>query len=114
MNRNFTRILVPTDFSVPSKAALALAKRMATTSGASLHLIHVLQISLPPQPIRRTSIHLLPEGIRESWWREPRPSRKCNSPRMNGRRFAAPSWWCSERRLGTSSIMPRRTTSTSS
>jgi nucleotide-binding universal stress UspA family protein len=36
MNRNFTRILVPTDFSAPSNAALALAKRMATTSGASL------------------------------------------------------------------------------
>jgi hypothetical protein len=33
---------VPTDFSAPSHAALASAKRMATTSGASLHLRHVL------------------------------------------------------------------------
>jgi nucleotide-binding universal stress UspA family protein len=42
MTCNFTRILVPTDFSAPSTAALTLAKRMAAMSGASLHLLHVL------------------------------------------------------------------------
>jgi nucleotide-binding universal stress UspA family protein len=46
MTRNFTRILVPTDFSAPSHAALTLAKRMAATSGASLHLLHVLEDSM--------------------------------------------------------------------
>jgi len=66
MTGNFTRILVPTDFSAPSNAALALAKRMARTSGASLHLIHVLddpfaaayvaEVYAPP-----------PAGITESW-----------------------------------------------
>ena len=45
MTRNFTRILVPTDFSAPSNAALTLAKRMAAMSGASLHLLHVLDDS---------------------------------------------------------------------
>jgi nucleotide-binding universal stress UspA family protein len=42
MTRDFTRILVPTDFSAPSNGALALAKTLATTFGASLHLVHVL------------------------------------------------------------------------
>ena len=37
----FTRILVPTDFSEPSDAALEYAKRLAARFGASLTLIHV-------------------------------------------------------------------------
>ena len=37
----FTRILVPTDFSAPSDAALACARAVATQFGASLHLLHV-------------------------------------------------------------------------
>jgi universal stress protein A len=65
MNRNFTRILVPTDFSAPSHAALALAKRMATTSGASLHLIHVLE---DPLAAYAAEVYVSPPaGIRESW-----------------------------------------------
>jgi universal stress protein A len=35
------RILVPTDFSETADAALAYAKELATTLGASLHLVHV-------------------------------------------------------------------------
>jgi nucleotide-binding universal stress UspA family protein len=38
----FTRILVPTDFSKPSDAALAHARRLATNTGATLHLLHVV------------------------------------------------------------------------
>jgi len=38
-----TRILVPTDFSEPSDAALAYAKALAAQFGASLHLIHVVE-----------------------------------------------------------------------
>lgn len=39
----FTRILVPTDFSEPSDAALEYARVLATRFGASLHLVHVLE-----------------------------------------------------------------------
>jgi nucleotide-binding universal stress UspA family protein len=37
----YARILVPTDFSEPSDAALAHAKALAARFGASLHLVHV-------------------------------------------------------------------------
>ena len=38
----FTRILVPTDFSRASNAALAHARRLAASTGASLHVLHVV------------------------------------------------------------------------
>lgn len=40
--RGFRRILVPTDFSGPSDAALDCARRLAAGFGASMHLLHVL------------------------------------------------------------------------
>ena len=39
----FTRILVATDFSAPSDAALVYAKAVATQFSASLHLLHVVE-----------------------------------------------------------------------
>ena len=39
----FTRILVPIDFSAPSDAALASARTLASTFGASLHVLHVME-----------------------------------------------------------------------
>ena len=36
-----TRILVPTDFSETSDAALTYARQLADALGASLHLVHV-------------------------------------------------------------------------
>ena len=38
----FARILVPTDFSKPSDAALAHARRLADATGATLHVLHVV------------------------------------------------------------------------
>jgi len=67
MTRNFTRILVPTDFSAPSNAALALAKRMATTSGASLHLLHVLEDPFPVAAYATDVYAAPPAGVTESW-----------------------------------------------
>ena len=37
------RILVPTDYSAPSDAALACARRLAAQFGSSLHILHVLE-----------------------------------------------------------------------
>jgi nucleotide-binding universal stress UspA family protein len=39
----FTRILVPTDFSEPSDAALDYARVLAGKFGASLHVLHVVE-----------------------------------------------------------------------
>ena len=38
----FTRLLVPTDFSPPSDAALAYARTLAGAFGARLHVLHVI------------------------------------------------------------------------
>ena len=67
MTGNFTRILVPTDFSAASNAALALAKRTARTSGASLHLLHVLEDPFAAAAYAADVYAPLPAGIRESW-----------------------------------------------
>ena len=40
--KGFRRILVPTDFSAPSDAALDCARRLAAGFAASVHLLHVL------------------------------------------------------------------------
>lgn len=42
----FTRILVPTDFSGPSDAALECARSLAWRFRASLHLLHVVEDSV--------------------------------------------------------------------
>lgn len=43
MTRTVTRILVPTDFSEPSDAALDYAVTLAGKLGASVHLLHVFE-----------------------------------------------------------------------
>jgi nucleotide-binding universal stress UspA family protein len=65
MTRNFTRILVPTDFSAPSNAALVLAKRMAAMSGASLHLLHVLED--PMTSAGAVGLYTPTADLREKW-----------------------------------------------
>jgi nucleotide-binding universal stress UspA family protein len=45
-----TRILVPTDFSEPSEAALTYARTLARQFGASFHLLHVVEAPLVTGP----------------------------------------------------------------
>ena len=45
MMRTITRILVPTDFSEPSEAALDYARTIARQFGATFHLLHVVEAS---------------------------------------------------------------------
>lgn len=70
MTRGFTRILVPTDFSAQSDAALATAKEFATRFGASLHLVHVLEDPYAVAAYSADALGYLPPGIKESWQQE--------------------------------------------
>jgi universal stress protein A len=67
MTSQFRRILVPIDFSASSNAALALAKRMATTSGASLHLLHVLEDRFNAAAYATDFYAVPPAGLTDSW-----------------------------------------------
>lgn len=77
MARTLTRILVPTDFSETSDAALAYAKVLATRLGASLRLLHVfadpyaaaayapeVYAPLPPE-VRAHALHDIEDRLRE-------------------------------------------------
>jgi len=66
----FTRILVPTDFSAPSDAALATAKEMAERFGASIHLLHVLEDPYSTSAYATEVYGYLPPGLKESWQRD--------------------------------------------
>ena len=66
MTRTFTRILVPTDFSAPSNVALTLAKKMAVMSGASLHLLHVLDDSMTTAAAT-VGVYAPTAELREKW-----------------------------------------------
>jgi nucleotide-binding universal stress UspA family protein len=70
MTHGFTRILVPTDFSAQSDAALATAKDLAARFGASLHLVHVLEDPYAVATYSADALGYLPPGIKESWQQE--------------------------------------------
>jgi universal stress protein A len=67
MTRGFARILVPTDFSAPSDAALATAKSLAAQFGASIHLLHVLEDPYATAAFAGEIYGYVPSGIKESW-----------------------------------------------
>jgi nucleotide-binding universal stress UspA family protein len=69
MTRGLTRILVPTDFSPPSAAALAAAKELATRFGASIHLLHVLEDPYATASFAAEVYGYIPPGLKESWQR---------------------------------------------
>jgi nucleotide-binding universal stress UspA family protein len=67
MARTFTRILVPTDFSGYSDAALDYAKSLADSLGASLHLLHVFEDpSTTPGALAGGGYFALPDDLREA------------------------------------------------
>jgi nucleotide-binding universal stress UspA family protein len=67
MATTVTRILVATDFSAASGAALALAKALAGRFGASLHLLHVLEDPYVTGAFAADVYAPPPAGLRESW-----------------------------------------------
>ena len=62
-----TRILVATDFSVASAAALTFAKTLAERFDASLHLLHVLEDPYITGAFAAELYAPPPPGLRESW-----------------------------------------------
>lgn len=65
MLRPLARILVPTDFSDTSDAALAYAKTLAAQLGASLHLLHVFADPYASAAYAPEVYAPLPAGVRE-------------------------------------------------
>jgi nucleotide-binding universal stress UspA family protein len=67
MAATVTRILVATDFSAASDAALTFAKNLARQFGASLHLLHVLEDPYVTGAFAPEVYAPPPAGLRESW-----------------------------------------------
>jgi universal stress protein A len=69
MAATVTRILVATDFSAASGAALEFAKTLAIRFGAPLHLLHVLEDPYVTGAFAADIYAPPPAGLRESWLR---------------------------------------------
>jgi nucleotide-binding universal stress UspA family protein len=69
MAATVTRVLVATDFSPASGAALDFAKTLATRFGASLHVLHVLEDPYVTGAFAAEIYAPPPPGLRESWLR---------------------------------------------
>jgi nucleotide-binding universal stress UspA family protein len=67
MAATVSHILLATDFSATSTAALDLAKTIARRFGASLHLLHVLEDPYVTGAFAADVYAPPPPGLRESW-----------------------------------------------
>src|SRR5262245_8741523 len=67
MTGTVTRILVSTDFSVASIAALTFAKTLSERFDSSLHLLHVLEDPYITGAFAAELYAPPPAGLRESW-----------------------------------------------
>ncbi len=65
MTNTIKRILVPVDFSAPSRAALWRASELAATLGASVELLHVLDLPEPQLMTGRGYVPIPPEYRQE-------------------------------------------------
>jgi nucleotide-binding universal stress UspA family protein len=70
MTRGFIRILVPTDFSPQSDAALATARMLAARFGSSIHLIHVIEDPYTAVAFATEVYGYMPPGVKETWQRQ--------------------------------------------
>ncbi|HET9361292.1 MAG TPA: universal stress protein [Vicinamibacterales bacterium] len=84
----FTRILVPTDFSPASEAALAAAMELADRFGASIHLLHVLEDPYSTSAYATEVYGFLPPGLRETWQENAEKRLDALLPRERGTRSA--------------------------
>jgi universal stress protein A len=66
------RILVPTDFSAASDAALRYARSLATQFGASITLVHVFEDPLTSGAFVGDGVVTIPPGLREAMERAAR------------------------------------------
>ena len=82
----FTRILVPTDFSPASEAALAAAMELADRFGASIHLLHVLEDPYSTSAYATEVYGFLPPGLRETWQENAEKRLDALLPRERGTR----------------------------
>lgn len=81
-------ILVPTDFSPASKRALRYACNLADAFSASLHIIHVLDIILPPPGYPETYA-VLPGDYLEEIGRRARAELEAQLTAEERKRYAA-------------------------
>jgi nucleotide-binding universal stress UspA family protein len=58
------RIIIPTDFSQPAQHALELAQRMAKAQGASIHLLHAVDVPSTWQDARFSNAKLAGRSIK--------------------------------------------------
>jgi nucleotide-binding universal stress UspA family protein len=65
MANSIKRILVPVDFSAPSRAALWRARELAATLGASVEILHVLDLPTPRHIAAEGYVPVPPEFVRE-------------------------------------------------